>query len=325
MYTVAIQTKNLLSQITKIIEKELNNYPNIIIFYAADTGSRAFGIPNYDSDFDIQFIFCQKDIFEYISTSYNIPIQQTLEIKTQVFDSNLNQWIEVNCIGWDIIHFLRFLEKNNSTVINCLTSPNDCYYHPVLGKEFRDDAVNCIPNTIYLLGYFQSSLAVVRNNVNRYFFSSKQNKQSSEIPVKIYLYIVQYILYSQEIFNIGNQSNQKNNNDIDYQISNNEINIKTESWRSTFKLPPLNLENLMLRQSIKIPPNIFKFILKLISMKKESKNEKLISRRLDFEIWILYNFRRLYSSRGKINNESCDITMIDSLLRATIKNIHNLK
>lgn len=94
--------------IAKLKEIELQN--NIEILYACESGSRAWGFPSPDSDYDVRFIYKRKQE-NYIS----------------VFDSNdfldfpINDILDIN--GWDIKKVLSLIYKSNTTPFEWFQSP----------------------------------------------------------------------------------------------------------------------------------------------------------------------------------------------------------
>jgi uncharacterized protein len=77
---------------------------------AIESGSRAWGFPSPDSDFDCRFVFARR-IEDYLS-----PWQKRDVIETPlVGDLDLN--------GWDLAKALRLLLKGNAVVVEWLTSP----------------------------------------------------------------------------------------------------------------------------------------------------------------------------------------------------------
>jgi predicted nucleotidyltransferase len=77
---------------------------------AIESGSRAWGFPSPDSDYDCRFFFI-RPIEEYLS-----PWQ-----RRDVIETPLEGEFDVN--GWDLGKAIRLLLKGNATVIEWLTSP----------------------------------------------------------------------------------------------------------------------------------------------------------------------------------------------------------
>lgn len=97
----------------KIIKErllEIEKVKNIKILYACESGSRAWGFPSPDSDYDVRFFYLQP-INNYLSIS---------EGKDQ-FDFPINDLLDIN--GWDIRKALRLMMKSNASPIEWLQSP----------------------------------------------------------------------------------------------------------------------------------------------------------------------------------------------------------
>src|SRR5579862_9277778 len=82
----------------------------VAIPLAIESGSRAWGFPSPDSDYDCRFIFV-RSIDDYLS----------LFASRDVIETPLTDDLDVN--GWDIVKALKLLLKGNAVVIEWLTSP----------------------------------------------------------------------------------------------------------------------------------------------------------------------------------------------------------
>jgi hypothetical protein len=88
---------------------------------AIESGSRAWGFPSPDSDYDCRFIFVRKQR-DYLSLWH----------KPDVIETPLDKVFDVN--GWDLAKAIRLLLKGNAVVIEWLTSPISY----TTDLEFRD-------------------------------------------------------------------------------------------------------------------------------------------------------------------------------------------
>lgn len=89
---------------------EASNNHGVTIPWAVESGSRAWGFPSPDSDYDCRFIFLRRPQ-DYLSLW---PRRDVIEVPVDpVFDVN----------GWDLVKALRLLVKGNGTVIEWLQSP----------------------------------------------------------------------------------------------------------------------------------------------------------------------------------------------------------
>lgn len=80
------------------------------IAWAIESGSRAWGFPSPDSDYDCRFIFVR-------------PREQYLSLwpERDVIDTPLDHVFDVN--GWDLAKAVRLVAKGNATAIEWLRSP----------------------------------------------------------------------------------------------------------------------------------------------------------------------------------------------------------
>ena len=62
---------------------------NVTILYACESGSRAWGFDNVESDYDVRFIFKRNDLKEYLSISNQDDV-------IELMDGDLDM------VGWDI-------------------------------------------------------------------------------------------------------------------------------------------------------------------------------------------------------------------------------
>ena len=89
--------------------KEIEKENNIEILYAIESGSRAWGFSNEESDYDIRFIF-KRPIKDYISLKNN---KDALDITIDDYD----------IVGWDIKKTLSLHYKDNPNLREWIKSP----------------------------------------------------------------------------------------------------------------------------------------------------------------------------------------------------------
>ncbi len=114
------------------IHTALNNAAdqyNIEILYACESGSRAWGFPSPDSDYDVRFIY-KRMLSDYLSV--------------QDIDSNISFPIteKLDLYGWDLRKVLQLLYKSNSTPFEWLQSP--IIYQEKPG--FRESIADILPS-----------------------------------------------------------------------------------------------------------------------------------------------------------------------------------
>jgi uncharacterized protein len=82
------------------------------ILMAVESGSRAWGFPSPDSDFDVRFIYSRPEPWYY-----SVDIEE----KRDVLEYGIADDIDLN--GWDLRKALKLLVRSNPTVVEWLQSP----------------------------------------------------------------------------------------------------------------------------------------------------------------------------------------------------------
>lgn len=93
------------SALSGIVDRE-----KVAMLLAVESGSRAWGFPSPDSDYDCRFIYARRQM-DYVQ----------LHQPRDVIELPLGAVLDIN--GWDIVKALRLLLKGNAVVIEWLTSP----------------------------------------------------------------------------------------------------------------------------------------------------------------------------------------------------------
>lgn len=83
---------------------------NVTIVWAVESGSRAWGFPSPDSDYDCRFIFI-RPLVDYLS----------IHPKRDVIEVPIEEGLDIN--GWDLFKLARLLLKGNAVAIEWLMSP----------------------------------------------------------------------------------------------------------------------------------------------------------------------------------------------------------
>ncbi len=96
----------------EIIErlKRIEHDHEISIIYACESGSRAWGFPSADSDYDVRFVYVHKREW-YLSISD----------KRDVIELPIEGLLDIN--GWDLKKALGLLRKSNPALLEWLNSP----------------------------------------------------------------------------------------------------------------------------------------------------------------------------------------------------------
>lgn len=115
------------AEMRDIIMKELHKIEvdgNLRILFAIESGSRAWGFPSPDSDYDVRFVYA-RPVDWYLSLTpgrdvYELPIDDVLDIN-----------------GWDIKKALGLLLKPNPVMLEWLSSP----IHYIWNDEICDQLI----------------------------------------------------------------------------------------------------------------------------------------------------------------------------------------
>lgn len=89
---------------------DIENQHNVKIIHAVESGSRAWGFPSKDSDFDIRFIY-------HHSSDWYLSAFQKRDFIDTVFIDDLDAG------GWDLSKCLQLLHKGNAPLYEWLNSP----------------------------------------------------------------------------------------------------------------------------------------------------------------------------------------------------------
>ena len=90
--------------------RHLEQEEKVCIFYACESGSRAWGFPSADSDYDVRFLYIHHKNW-YLS----------IDDKRDVIELKNSDLIDIS--GWDIRKALKLLRKSNPPLLEWLQSP----------------------------------------------------------------------------------------------------------------------------------------------------------------------------------------------------------
>lgn len=149
--------------------KEIEQKKKVRILYACETGSRAWGFPSPDSDYDVRFIY-QHERDWYLSLSQR---KDTIEH----MDGDLD------ITGWDLRKCLVLLKKSNAPLIERFQSPIAYYADEPFRNEFRQ-----------LIEQYYSPTAVFYHHYSlaQKFWDELKGKQ--EVKLKNYFYLLRSLL-----------------------------------------------------------------------------------------------------------------------------------
>lgn len=165
---IPMNVKNEIASRLKKIEAE----EEVRVLYCVESGSRAWGFPSADSDFDVRFIYSHPPEW-YLSIN--------LEHKRDVIERPIVDEIDLN--GWDIRKALLLFAKTNPPLLEWLSSP--IVYRDSYG--FADELRRLLPIYYSATACRYHYLSMAKRNFREYM-------QGSEVRVKKYFYILRPLL-----------------------------------------------------------------------------------------------------------------------------------
>jgi uncharacterized protein len=153
----------------KEILKEIEQQKNITILFACETGSRAWGFPSPDSDYDVRFIY-RHNVDWYLSLSQK---KDTIEFMAG----------DLDVTGWDLRKSLMLLKKSNAPLIERFQSPMEYYCDNGFKREFKD-----------LIESYYSPTAIFFHHYSlaKKFWEEIKDKESFKL--KNYFYLMRSLL-----------------------------------------------------------------------------------------------------------------------------------
>ncbi len=127
-------------KITKALEK-LEQERGIQILYACESGSRAWGFPSPDSDYDVRFLYVQ-------------PLEWYLRINDgkDTIDLGIDEDL-LDITGWELRKTLQLLRKSNASPIDWIQSPIVYQERPSFREDFAELARECFSPIATLYHY----------------------------------------------------------------------------------------------------------------------------------------------------------------------------
>jgi len=151
------------------ILKEIEQRKKIRILYACETGSRAWGFPSPDSDYDVRFIYMHEKDW-YLSLNEK---DDTIEVMHG----------DLDITGWDLKKSLVLLKKSNAALIERFQSPVEYYAQDSFKEEFKSLIANYYSPTAVF--YHHYSLA-------KKFWDDLKDAQAFKL--KSYFYLIRSLL-----------------------------------------------------------------------------------------------------------------------------------
>jgi predicted nucleotidyltransferase len=150
--------------------KEIEKLKDIKILYACETGSRAWGFPSPDSDYDVRFIYMHNKDW-YLSLAEK---KDTIEVALKD---------DLDITGWDFKKCLLLLKKSNAPLIERFQSPIEYYADESFKTDFKK-----------LIEAYYSPTAVFFHHYSLAKKFWEDIKDSETIKLKSYFYLVRSLL-----------------------------------------------------------------------------------------------------------------------------------
>jgi uncharacterized protein len=143
---------------------------SVRILYACESGSRAWGFPSADSDYDVRFLYLRP-----------LDWYLTIEPGRDVLEFPIREGLDIN--GWDLQKALLLFRKSNPPLLEWLGSPIIYWERDSVTAQMRALADDCYSPVACAYHY----LHMARGNFRDYL-------QGDEVWVKKYFYVLRPLL-----------------------------------------------------------------------------------------------------------------------------------
>ena len=167
-------------KIKKELEKTERNF-GVKVLFAVESGSRAWGFPSDDSDYDVRFIYAHsKDWYLSVFEKEDVIILPIVD------DLDIN--------GWDIRKAFRLLYKSNPALLEWFKSP--IVYK--INKKALSPLLSLVDNACRYESLCHHYLSMARTHIAKF-------KSSEKVKIKKYLYTLRPLLCCQWVASFETQ------------------------------------------------------------------------------------------------------------------------
>ena len=148
---------------------EIEQRENVKILHCVESGSRAWGFPSPDSDYDVRFIYIRPK-------EHYLRLDKTRD----VIEWQLDETLDIN--GWDLQKALRLLHNSNPTLFEWKNSPivyRTSEAWNVISKTF-DDYFNIVSGLYHYI-------STAKSNYREYL-------KGDNVKLKKYFYVLRPLL-----------------------------------------------------------------------------------------------------------------------------------
>ncbi|MGE6631974.1 nucleotidyltransferase domain-containing protein [Bacillus sp. NPDC077027] len=155
--------------------KAIEDAYDVKICYAVESGSRAWGFPSTDSDYDVRFLYVPRK-------EWYLSIEDHRDVIERPIDD------ELDISGWEMRKALRLFSKSNPSILEWLSS--DIVYYEAFSlagqlRELKDRAF--------------SPVALIYHYLNMAKRNKDQYLKGNQIRIKKYFYVLRPLLACQWI------------------------------------------------------------------------------------------------------------------------------
>lgn len=140
------------------------------ILYACESGSRAWGFPSKDSDYDVRFIYLRPEDW-YLSIFEH----------RDVIERPISDMLDIN--GWDLKKALLLFRKSNPPLLEWLQSPIVYIENNTIAEQIRRLSTSTFSPRSCMYHY----LHMAKGNYREYL-------QGDQVKIKKYFYVLRPIL-----------------------------------------------------------------------------------------------------------------------------------
>ena len=141
---------------------DIEQQENVRVLFACESGSRAWGFPSANSDFDVRFIYVRSQA-DYLR----------LDEPRDVIERPIVDDLDIN--GWDLRKTFKLMLKSNPTLMEWLGSPIVYREEPAIASKIRQIAPDFYNPTVAHSHYFSMARTDFRSlqadevSTKRYF------------------------------------------------------------------------------------------------------------------------------------------------------------
>ena len=155
-------------QVNQLLDRVERDH-NVRVLFAVESGSRAWGFPSPDSDYDVRFVYVHR-------REWYLSVEDRRDV-VELTDGDLD------VSGWELRKALRLLRKSNPSLLEWLGSPLVYREDTTFTRDLRALANECLSVERCFQHYFH----LARGQWQKYL-------QSDLVRLKKYLYVLRPVL-----------------------------------------------------------------------------------------------------------------------------------